>query len=127
MPLYVLNRNYSHSSVNGGVSFVKGEPTWVVPLLEKEVIAIGAVRAEGDTPSVLEDAKSVAQAPSGVERTDEICAAFDLIIERNDSKEFTGQGVPTVKAIEKIVGFDVDRGEVVDAWAAHKIAKAEQE
>lgn len=125
MPYYVLNRTYNFHSINGGCSFVKGEPAWVIPPIEKEVIALGAVRAEGDTPSLIEEPKTVVQAPMGIERQEDLYAAFDMLIERNDSKDFTAQGVPTVKAIEKIVGFDVDRMEVVEAWGEHKIAKAE--
>ena len=47
--------------------------------------------------------------------------------ERNDSKDFTGQGVPTIKSVEKIVSFDVDRSEVVEAWGLYKISLAEAE
>lgn len=125
MPYYVLNRNFNFHSTLGGASFVKGEPTWVIPEIEKQVIAIGAVRADGDTPDVLEDAPKLPQAPVGADRENELFAAFDLLAERNESRDFTAQGVPTVKSVEKITGFDVDKLEVVDAWAAYKVAKAE--
>lgn len=125
MPYYVLNRNFNFHSTLGGASFVKGEPAWVIPAIEKQVVAIGAVRVDGDTPDVLEEAPKLPEAPEGTEREEALYAAFDLLSERNESRDFTAQGVPTVKAVEKITGFDVDKLEVVEAWAAQKVAKAE--
>lgn len=120
MPKYTLHRDYTHRSTLGVISFEEGVETHVPPHMEKEVIAIGAVRADGETPKVLEQAPKLPAAPIGDDREAEIKAAFDLLIERNDSNDFTGQGVPTVKAVEKIVGFDVDRKELVELWAAIK-------
>lgn len=120
MPKYTLHRDFTHRSTLGVISFEEGVPTHVPPHMEKEVIAIGAVRAEGDTPKVLEPETKLPEIPVGDDRESEIKAAFDLLIERNDSNDFTGQGVPTVKAVEKIVGFDVDRKELVELWAAIK-------
>jgi hypothetical protein len=93
--------------------------------MEREVIAIGGVRAEGETPSPLPNEKPVYQEPQGLERQEEIRAAFDLIIDKNDSKEFTAQGVPSVKAMEKIVAFTMDKAEIVEEWNEYKIFKAE--
>ena len=62
MPLYTLHRNYLHSSTLGVISFVKGEETMVPPLLEREIIAIGGRRVEGDNPDVL-DAEKAAPIP----------------------------------------------------------------
>ena len=120
MPKYTLHRDYVHRSTLGVISFEEDVPTHVPPHMEKEVIAIGAVRADGETPKVLEQDKKLPDVPLGDDREAEIKAAFDLLIERNDSNDFTGQGVPTVKSVEKIVGFDVDRKELVELWAAIK-------
>lgn len=120
MPNYILNRNHVHRSINGVVSFEKDKPSWVVPALEKEIIAIGGVREDGDTPDFLDPEKAAAVELSPVERKDELYAAFSLLIERNDSKDFTGAGVPTVKAVEKIVAFDTDRVEITDLWGEYK-------
>lgn len=127
MALYVLNRTYVHRSTSGVVSFVKGEPMWVPPTMEKEVIAIGAERADGDTPDVLEDAAPARKQFSQIERQDEIFAAFNILIERNNSKDFTGAGVPTVKAVEKIIdsAIEADRGEIEALWVEYKVKLAE--
>lgn len=126
MPNYILNRTHTHRSINGVVSFEKGQPAWVIPLLEREVVAIGAVRADGeDGVELLDPVKQAPQPMSADQRLDELHAAFGLLIERNDSKDFTGAGSPTVKAVEKIIGFDTDRSEIEGAWAEYKVLKAE--
>ena len=125
MPNYVLHRNYTHRSTLGVVSFVKGEPTWVTPIMEKEIVAIGGERVDGDKVDVLEPEKAEVVPLSFQERRDGIFTAFQLISERNEAKDFTGAGVPTVKAVEKITDFDVDRNEVVELWGEFKAEKAE--
>ncbi len=123
MPLYTLNRNYTHRSLLGHcIQFIKGEPCFVPPLCETEVLAFGAERVDGDAPSVL-GPEPVADKPlSQEERVAEISKAFQSIGSRNDSKDFTGQGVPTVKAVEKLVSFDVDRFELAALWGKLKEA-----
>lgn len=127
MPEFVLNRTHTLRTTNGVISFTKGKPTMVPASMVRDVVGIGGVSADGadvDTSEPVAPSKPVIQ---GIERQDELYAAFGLIAEKNDSKDFTGQGVPTVKAVEKIVSFDVDRSEVVDAWAAYKVSVAEAE
>lgn len=125
MPKYVLQRNHTHRSTLGVISFAKGEPTWVPPIMEKEIVAIGGERVDGDKPDVLDPEAVEVQPLSFDERQEAIFAAFELIAERNDSKDFTGAGVPTVKSVEKVTGFDVDRNELVDMWGEFKAKKAE--
>ena len=126
MPDYVLNRNYTHRSLLGhSVEFKKGEPVFVPPILEKEVVAIGAQRVDGENPAVVEEIKKAEEALSDDQRKEELYAAFDLIVERNDSGDFTAQGIPTVKAVEKIVSFNVDKKEVVDTYGEYRVAKQE--
>lgn len=125
MPEYVLNRNHTLRSVNGVVSFVKGEPVWVPPVLEKEALMIGAERVDGDAPSLLDPETPKAPEVSPDERRAQVFIAFDMLIEKNDAKDFTAQGVPTVKAVERIVDFSLERGEIVEFWSEHKRSKAE--
>lgn len=125
MPNYILNRTHTHRSTLGVVSFIKGEPAWVIPAMEREVVAIGAIREDGQEVELLDAETPLKHVPQGLERTDELYAAFELIIQRNDAKDFTGSGTPTVKAVEKIVDFDVERTEVAEAWAEYQVVKAE--
>ena len=121
MAEYVLNRNFVLRSMTGhSVNFVKNVPTFVPALIEREARGIGAERVDGANPDML-DPESPEVAPlSHDERAEQIRAAFTLLTERNDSKDFTGAGVPSVKAVEKLVEFDVDRNEVVALWQAYR-------
>lgn len=121
MAEYVLNRNFVLRSMTGhSVNFVKNVPTFVPALIEREARGIGAERVDGANPDML-DPESPEVAPlSHDERAEQIRTAFALLTERNDSKDFTGAGVPTLKAVEKLVDFDVDRNEVVALWQAYR-------
>lgn len=121
MAEYVLNRNFVLRSMTGhSVNFVKNVPTFVPALIEREARGIGAERVDGANPDML-DPESPEVAPlSHDERAEQIRTAFALLTERNDSKDFTGAGVPSVKAVEKLVDFDVDRNEVVALWQAYR-------
>lgn len=121
MAEYVLNRNFVLRSMTGhSVNFVKNVPTFVPALIEREARGIGAERVDGNNPDML-DPESPEVAPlSHDERAEQIRTAFALLTERNDSKDFTGAGVPSVKAVEKLVDFDVDRNEVVALWQAYR-------
>lgn len=120
MPKYVLNRNFTLSNTKGTITFEKGVPTNVPPYMEMDVVGIGAEAADGNTPSLVPvDAEQVDK-PEGEDRKGQMFVAFEMLVERNESKDFTGSGVPTVKAVEAILGFDVERSEVLGAWAEFK-------
>ena len=121
MAEYVRNRNFVLRSMTGhSVNFVKNVPTFVPALIEREARGIGAERVDGANPDML-DPESPEVAPlSHDERAEQIRTAFALLTERNDSNDFTGAGVPSVKAVEKLVDFDVDRNEVVALWQAYR-------
>ena len=127
MAEYVLHRTHTLRTTNGVISFVKGEPTLVPVAMERDAIAIGCIRADGKDVDTSEPVVAAKPDVQGLERQDELFAAFSLITESNESKDFTGQGVPTVKAVEKIVSFDVDRAEIVEAWGEFKVKLAEAE
>lgn len=122
MPSFVLNRDFTLRTVDGVISFVKGEPTWVPPAMVRHAVAIGA-EADGDKPDLTD---TVAPKPSLAqeERQAMIFLAFEQLEAVNDTKDFTGAGVPTVKAVEKLTEFDVDRVEVTEAWAEYRAGKA---
>ena len=46
-----------------------------------------------------------------------------LIVETNESKDFTGAGVPTVAAVKKLVGAEceVDRAEIIELWGEFRV------
>lgn len=127
MPDYILNRNYLHRSTQGfTIKFEKGQPVYVPPLCEREVVAFGAERVEGDNPDVLDDEQKP-QELGAVERRDAILSVIAEMVERNDSKDFTGAGVPNVKAVDKRVPFSPDKSEVLEAWEEFNSRKSEEE
>ena len=120
MPEFVLNRNYSMRSLYGHViDFKKGQPTYVPPICAREAASIGAECVDGKV-DVLGDEVQLEVPMSPDERTESIIAAFKLLEERNGRNDFTGNGSPAVPALEKILGFDVDKKEVNSLWAAYR-------
>lgn len=124
MPNYVLNRTHLLRTPNGVVSFVKGEPTWVPPHMERDATSIGASAVEGESAPLLDPEKTLPPIPQGDERSSQIKVAFDMLVERNDSADFTAGGSPTVNAIKSIVNFEVARAEIDELWLAYKEEKA---
>ena len=126
MPEYVLHRTHTLRTTNGVISFQKGIPTWVTPQMEKDAVNIGAQRCEGEAPDPLGEEKKPVQVLTSDEREAQFFAAFELLIETNDAKDFTGQGVPRVKSVERLTSLNVEQGEVIDLWHKYKMAKVDE-
>ena len=126
MPEYVLSRTYTHRSTLGHiVNFVKGQPVWVPPALEREVVQFGAEPVDGPKIDVLDpDAKPLPLAPSGDERRAQILAVFAQLEARNQRGDFTGQGRPNLAVMRDLLGFEVITRERDDAWEEYMKAKA---
>lgn len=127
MPDYVLNRTYTHRSTLGHiVNFVKGQPTWVPPALEKEVTVLGAEPVDGPKLDTLDpDAEALPMAPSGDERRAQVLAAFARLEARNQRGDFTGSGRPSLTILKELLGYEVIGKERDEVWEAHMKAKAE--
>lgn len=125
LPKLVLNRDYVLTTLKGHtISFVKGEPTHVPTAVYADAIAIGAQPADGSDPDVLkeENKRTIPNDPS--ERNPLILAAILKIVEGNERKDFTAAGSPTVKAVERELGFDVDAREIAGMWQEYHDKKA---
>jgi len=113
---FVLNRNYVHRSGLGHmIRFEKGVPTYVAPECRKEVMMIGALPADGEM-NILDPELEPEIPLSGEERNEALIKAFVALQARNSRDDFTGQGVPSVTALKKIVDFTIDRKEVEILW-----------
>lgn len=125
LPKLVLNRDYTLTTTKGhSVSFVKGEPTHVPAAVYADAIAIGAQPADGSDPDVLKDEKKTAAPNDPAERNPLILSAILKIVENNERKDFTAAGSPTVKAVERELGFDVDGREIAHMWQEYHDKKA---
>lgn len=125
MAEFMLNRNLTVRSTSGyTVVFEKGVPTHVPPVMIQEVLAIGAERLDAAQDSHHTE-PVVKQEPIGEEREAEILSAIELVVEKNEPRDFTATGMPTVKVISTIVGFAVDKKELSDVWGKRNEAKAQ--
>lgn len=127
MPNFVLNRTYPLQGHGHSINFIKGEPCWVPPALVNAAIAIGAECIDGDV-DVLGPETPVEIELSAEERLVLINAAFDQIVARMGSsdefrEDFSGQGLPNIKALTKITGFTPTAKERTDAWQAYRETK----
>ena len=125
MPEYVLNRTITHRSVHGHIiNFVKGQPVWVPPILEREVTQFGAEPVSGDRVDLLDDLPVAEHEPAGEDRRKLLLSAYAQLEARNARGDFTGQGRPNQKALEKLVGFEIGVRERDEIWEEFMNAKA---
>lgn len=114
---FVLQRDYTHRSLTGHIiNFVKGEAVYVPPVCHKEVVAIGAVPDDGSFVDPLEDDKKLKPELTADERRDKLIDAFGILEERQNREDFTGQGLPAVAVVKKMVEFDVTKAEIEALW-----------
>lgn len=127
LPKLTLNRDYVLTTTKGhSIAFKKGEPTHVPAAVYQDAIAIGAQPSDGSDPDVLKDEK-VDKAPADpAERNPLILAAIEKIVAGNARKDFTAAGSPSVKAVERELGFDVDAREIAGVWRDYHEKKAAQ-
>lgn len=127
MPYFVLNRTFPLQGSGHSINFIKGEPCWVPPPLVNAAVAIGAECID-EVVDVL--GPEVVSEPelSAEERETLLFAAFDQILARNGDpayrEDFSAQGLPNVKALEKITGFLPTKKEVTPLWQKHREARA---
>jgi hypothetical protein len=114
MPFFKLNRTAELAGLGHMINFRKGEKTWVPPELTQRAVGIGAERL--DPEEEVADAPPAPVAPEGEARDEAFVAAFELLVSKNAREDFTGTGVPSVKAVSDIIGFAVDKAELQQRW-----------
>lgn len=114
MPLYVLNRNHTLSTLKGHrVVFKKDQPVYVPPPVEADAIAIGATPADGSDPVMPGEVEVKPGADlSPVEREFKIIEAIRKVVHRNEREDFNGANKPKESAISAMTGFKVDVAEL---------------
>ena len=115
MPEFTLNRNHRLVSLTGHtIQFVKDEPVFVPQECKTEAIAIGAQPTDGNT-DVLADEVVVVEL-TAEEREEQLIKAFKTLQGRNERGDFTGQGIPAIPALKKLVEFSPEKKEVETLW-----------
>jgi hypothetical protein len=56
------------------------------------------------------------------ERSTVVATAIKTLLEADGTEGFTKEGVPNLKVLSKLTGFEVDRSEMLGAW--HELNKA---
>jgi hypothetical protein len=141
MPLMKLHKNRVFASTLGhAVRFVKDEPVFVPPIMERVCEAIGAVfvtednevietidkeeeMASGLTASInaakkqegILPEKPATQPVIPADRIGAILKAIHLVTDRNVRGDFTAGGRVNLKVLSKEVGFRVDKSELTEA------------
>lgn len=118
MAHFTLHRDYRFiSAIGHTVQFTKNEPVYVPPALHREVQAFGAIPVDDDVESVLGEAKAVKPEVPLEERHRQLLDAFKMLQERNEREDFTGQGIPAMKTLKKIItDFEPTKAEVENLW-----------
>jgi len=125
MPEYVLGRTHTHRSVHGHIiNFVKGQPVYVPPILEREVTQFGAEPVDGERVDLLDDLPHAPEVPVGDDRRAILLAAFEQLESRNARGDFTGQGRPNLNVLKELVGFEVITRERDAVWEEYMAAKS---
>lgn len=125
--MMVLNRDYTLISTMGySIRFEKDVPTLVPPAIRREALAIGALPADGEEPNVLKDDNKPQEPTDPAERNEAIMKAVLEMVEQNQREDFTAAGAPKKEAVEKLVGFKVDKREVAAVWQEYHEQKAAQ-
>lgn len=125
----VLDRRATLRHITGqSITFEPGVPIGVAPQLVKSAISMGAKMVDGKTPDLSEDeAAPINRGPvDPEERMEEITEVVAAMIQRNDRDEWTGTGTPNVQRVTELLGYKVQKNEVVDAFAAARAGGGEE-
>jgi hypothetical protein len=118
---FILNRDRTVASTLGhAIAFKKGVPTHVPPEMYSDVIAAGAVPEEELTEK---DIPKADHPTDPTEREAALFEAFEALVLRNDSADFTAGGIPRDNVLERAVGFKVSSKEREAAWTKFKIGE----
>lgn len=126
MPFFTLHRNYTLRTTKGHtIEFLKNKEVWVPPICVPDAVAIGAISTE--QTDVLDEGLTPVVTMAPEEREKAIFAAFDTLLARQDRGDFTASGLPHVKKLGDLCGFDISNRERDAAWQTYSSMKAEQE
>lgn len=113
----VVPRNYVLRSTRGhAIQFTKDEPIWVPRILVDEVLAIGGAFVEKVDEEKKFEEKAEKAPPTESERVAILIKCFKDLIKKNDPTDWTGSGMPSVRAIEVLTGLNFTTKEVKNLW-----------
>lgn len=123
MALMMMQRDFVIKALGHSIPFKTGEEQWVPPECHAEAMKYGAVPVDKDVDLELEPAPVRPKAVTGQDRDEALFDAVKYLKQTNEADNFGANGLPKVKAVASIVGFDVSGAERDGAW--NKMMKAE--
>jgi hypothetical protein len=113
--MFVLQQDRVVATLKGhSIAFTKGKPVYVPKVVQPDVIAVGAVPADGSDFVLEEDKTKAPVLPE--DREPAIRAAIAMLKERNERGDFTAAGQPDAKAVAELTGFKVQAKEISVIW-----------
>jgi hypothetical protein len=125
MPEFTLHRNFVLRTTKGhAINFRKGKPTYVPPMCVPDAVAIGAQALDGDA-DVLGEEVAEPIPLTQPERDAKIREAIETMVGRNERNDFTGSGLPDIRKMNALTGFEVSKRERDRVWQAYQADVAE--
>lgn len=122
--LFTLNRDKTICTTSGhAIAFAKDVPTHVPPALWAEVQTIGALPAAALPEETVPESREPRDPGA---RLAAIEAAFAELVRANKREDFSGTGLPHVKALERVMGFKIDNKERDALWQAFRTQDTER-
>ncbi|MGL6289235.1 MAG: hypothetical protein ACRC2H_00945 [Silanimonas sp.] len=104
--------------ITGHTILIGAEPVEVPAIFQIEARKSGAVFAkEGDLPATPGEGE---KPNATTQETDQIKAALVLMLEREEDGDFTTAGQPNLRAVRELCGFNAERDDIYNVFAALK-------
>lgn len=84
------------------------------PMFHRDAMIAGAITDNMDTKAIESAQQSAA---AGVDRKERIRVAIDTLMQSGDPDNFTQSGQPKLPKVRELVGFGIDREEMMAVWA----------
>ena len=123
MAMMTMNRDFTVKSLGHSIRFEANREQWVPPALHSEAMKYGAVAIDQKEDLGLEKVPERPKVVTGEDRDEALQKAMVYLKSHNDGSDFGANGLPKVKAVASLVGFDVSGTERDVAWT--KMMKAE--
>jgi len=116
--MFVMKRDFNVSGFGYGVEFKKDVPSYVPPLLHTEAMRCGAVALDEENVEHVEAPYAKQPEVQGEERSETITRAMDKLVADNARMSFGADGLPSLKAIYRLTGIDLEMNERNSIWVA---------
>lgn len=105
------------------IHFQAKKPKFVPDEIAAEAMAAGCVPTkDADAPFIDDLSRSKVEFQGDIRRS-VLLLAVDVLAKENDSKNFSGAGIPKIKVLSDRLGFDVTTSEVTAVWQEYMGAK----